>query len=245
AAIKAHPELPAALAARIHVKVAKAIAAYEWFLTSDRSRFDAYVAAGPASTLLTPAEKRGLKLFVGHAGGIDCPNTSMFSDSKFHDIGIVQRGDHVPTVEACTTTGCDCRVPAPSADGGAPSADGGTDADAPSSVPGAWVGGACLPAGAYAGVQKLHAAGNAMAPPSTTVFRRCTCYDDDYRAGHPECADGGVGELHGCVDQGPATYVLPGVDKPPVQWLGSWRTPSLRDVAVTGPYMHDGAFETL
>jgi cytochrome c peroxidase len=26
---------------------------------------------------------------------------------------------------------------------------------------------------------------------------------------------------------------------------GAWRTPSLRDVAVTGPYMHDGAYQTL
>ena len=26
---------------------------------------------------------------------------------------------------------------------------------------------------------------------------------------------------------------------------GSWRTPSLRDVAVTGPYMHNGVYRTL
>jgi cytochrome c peroxidase len=27
--------------------------------------------------------------------------------------------------------------------------------------------------------------------------------------------------------------------------LGQWRTPSLRDVALTAPYMHTGAYETL
>jgi hypothetical protein len=108
------------------------------------------------------------------------------------------------------------------------------------------VGGACLPAGAYAGVQKLHAAGSAMSPPSTTVFRRCTCFDDEWRAAHEtECAAGGTGELHGCEDEGPATYAEPGVEKPPAHWLGAWRTPSLRDVAVTAPYMHDGAYTTL
>src|SRR4029079_7277204 len=28
-------------------------------------------------------------------------------------------------------------------------------------------------------------------------------------------------------------------------YLGAWRTPSLRDVAMTGPYMHDGVYATL
>jgi len=246
ATTKAHPEIPAALATRVHVEVAKTIAAYEWFLSSDRSRFDAYVAAGPASTLLSPAEKRGLKLFVGRAGCVNCHNTSMLSDGKFHDVGVVQRGEHVPTVPACTTTGCDCRVTPPAPDGGA------SDAGAPmsmSAIPadGHGVGGACLPAGAYAGVQKLHAAPPVDAgAPTTTAFRRCTCFDDAYATEHAsECGDGGTGEPHGCEDQGAGTYADAGVGKPPVRWLGAWRTPSLRDVAMTAPYMHDGAFATL
>jgi cytochrome c peroxidase len=28
-------------------------------------------------------------------------------------------------------------------------------------------------------------------------------------------------------------------------YVGQWKTPSLRDVAVTGPYMHDGMYATL
>src|SRR5262249_7128040 len=109
-------------------------------------------------------------------------------------------------------------------------------------------GGACLPVGAYAGVQKLHAATpDGGTVPTTTAFRRCTCFDDGYRADHQdECADGGfTGEPHGCEDQGAATYANAGVDKPPVRWLGAWRTPSLRDVAKTAPYMHDGAYASL
>ncbi|HVU51245.1 MAG TPA: cytochrome c peroxidase [Polyangia bacterium] len=238
----AHPEIPASLATRVHVEVAKAIAAYEWFLSSDRSRFDAFVAAGPASPLLSASEKRGLKLFVGRAGCMNCHNTSMFSDGQFHDVGVAQAGEHVPTVPACTTTGCECRVA--ESDG----ADGGAPALAFPET-GAGVGGACLPAGAYAGVQKVHAAPPAAADaavPTTTAFRRCTCFDDDYRAAHEdECADGGAGEAHGCEEQGPATYGDAGVARPPVRWLGAWRTPSLRDVAMTGPYMHDGAIATL
>jgi cytochrome c peroxidase len=252
-ATKAHPEIPAALATRVHVDVAKAIAAYEWFLTSDRSRFDAYVAQGPGSTLLSPAEKRGLKLFVGRAGCINCHNTSLLSDGKFHDVGVVQRGEHVPTVPACTTTACDCRVPAPAVDAGTSSgADGGADVGAVTTeLPptGEGVGGACLPAGAYAGVQKLHAAPPVdAAAPSTTAFRRCSCFDDDYRAAHADaCESGSTGEAHGCSasEEGAGGYDEAGVKKPPVRWLGSWRTPSLRDVAMTAPYMHDGAFATL
>jgi cytochrome c peroxidase len=244
-----HVEIPATLATRVHVEVAKAIAAYEWFLTSDRSRFDTYVAKGPASTLLSASEKRGLKLFIGRAGCVNCHNTSMLSDGKFHDVAVSQRGDHVPTVPTCTTTQCECRVAPPPVDAGS---DGGVDA-APalvSTTTGEGVGGACLPAGAYAGVQKLHAAPpTSGAAPGTTAFRRCTCFADDYRAAHAaECDGGSTGDPHGCADQadqGAASYPEAGVSKPPVRWLGAWRTPSLRDVAMTAPYMHDGAYASL
>src|SRR5207244_1962139 len=41
--------------------------------------------------------KRGLGLFVGKAGCIGCHKTPLFSDSDFHDLGVPQAGDHVPT----------------------------------------------------------------------------------------------------------------------------------------------------
>ena len=101
----------------VHVNVAKAIAAYEWFLYSDDSPFDQYVSAGASSSVLSPSQKRGLKLFIGHAGCVNCHNTALFSDRQFHDIGVPQAGAHVPTVAACegapNAPTCDCR------DGGA------------------------------------------------------------------------------------------------------------------------------
>jgi cytochrome c peroxidase len=186
---------------RVHVNVAKAIAAYEWFLRSDGSPFDRFVRAGASSDVLGPSQKRGLKLFIGHAGCINCHNTSLFSDGKFHDIGVPQAGEHVPTVPACVggsaAPSCDCR-------------DGGADKS-------------CLPSGAYGGVQKR----------KNAEFGACSNYDDRRTAGSPDGgADGGALSL--CIDQQP----------PSVRW-GSWRTPSLRDVAMTGPYMHDGVIATL
>ncbi|HEX3697061.1 MAG TPA: cytochrome c peroxidase [Polyangia bacterium] len=257
-----HPELPQTLAARVHANVAKAIGAYEWFLTSDRSRFDAFVNAGPASHVLNPSEKRGLKLFIGHAGCVNCHNSSLFSDRQFHDIGIGQAGNHVPTVPACETPGCDCRLPDAIADGGA--GDAQVDSTATGAPAGVATGGACLPVGAFAGMQKLHAASSATSPsatttfrqcpstsapsiPATTIFRRCTCLDNEFYLAHKADCDSGatIGDLHGCADEGPATYDDAGGAKPPARWLGAWRTPSLRDVAMTGPYMHDGSYATL
>ena len=202
AAIAAYQEQFAALAAadqatvtRAHVNVAKAIAAYEWLLSSDGSPFDQYAAGVPgAEAAFPPAARRGLKLFVGRASCIDCHNTPPLSDGKFHDIGIPQQGQHVPTVAACTTAKCDC----------VSSGDGG---------PG--TAGACLPLGAFAGTEKL----------ATQAFRRGTAFDDNFAA-NPE--------------QPP-----PVTPAPEPRWIGAWRTPSLRDVAQTAPYMHDGALSTL
>src|SRR5262249_30491492 len=97
---------------------------------------------------------------------------------KFHNIGIPQAGDHVPTVSECTTTLCNCAELTASA---------------------------CLPSGAFAGLKKLKAA----------AYSRCAMVD--------------------CPTDG----------SPPDSYMGAWRTPSLRDVAMTAPYMHDGVFATL
>jgi len=177
---------------RVHVNVAKAIAAYEWLLSSDGSPFDAYAAGvAGAEAAFPPAAERGLKLFIGRASCIDCHNTPLFSDGKFHDIGIPQTGAHVPTVAACVTAKCDCV------------SEGGTS-------------GACLPLGAFAGQEKLAA----------QAFRRGTIYDDNFAAN-------------------PGVVPAPAPVEPDPRWIGAWRTPSLRDVAMTGPYMHDGLFATL
>ena len=173
---------------RVHVNVAKAIAAYELLLSSDGSKFDQFVQQGPDSTALTPAAVRGLKLFVGRAACIDCHNTPMFSDGKFHNIGIGQSGEHVPTLDTCPLGGtCDC---------------GGDQSSSK-----------CLPSGAFGGLKKLFNA--------EQIFRRGSKYDDTGVETMPEPA------------------------MPEARLMGAWRTPSLRDVALTAPYMHDGSVATL
>lgn len=182
---------------RVHVNVAKAIAAYEWLLSSDNSPFDQYVRNQGRSGL-SPAAERGLKVFIGRGSCIDCHNTPLFSDGKFHNIGIPQVGPHVPSVSQCVGPPCDCQ-------------DAGI------------AGASCWPAGARAGQQKL----------ASQEFHRGgtnNAYDD-----HAASQGAAAGES---MDAGTTDRVL-------ALQVGAWRTPSLRDVAMTAPYMHDGLFATL
>ena len=94
----------------------------------------------------------------------------------------------------------------------------------------------CLPLGQRDGLRKLAA----------NRFRRDSFYSDDgdcqrqaslhndpgYAAQHPDECGGRVG-----------FYSVLRVDD--VTSRGRWRTPSLRDVALTAPYMHDGLYDTL
>ena len=183
---------------------AKAIAAYERTLVSQDSRFDRFVEKGPDSTEMSPAAKRGLRLFVGKASCIDCHNGPMLSDGAFHDIGVPQVGDHVPTVADCPggipNSPCDCEPGKEKAN--------------------------CLPSGAWGGLKKLVA--SAIPPTSGGInynnFRRDSVFSDDPG------------------DSSRAAYYEDPTD---TSLKGAWRTPSLRDVAVTAPYMHDGVYKTL
>jgi cytochrome c peroxidase len=92
----------------------------------------------------------------------------------------------------------------------------------------------CLPKGARDGLRKLQA----------NKFRRDSVWSDDsecanhnsahidatYNADHPDECDGKV-----------KYYAMPLTDA----LLGAWRTPSLRDVALTAPYMHNGMYADL
>jgi cytochrome c peroxidase len=92
----------------------------------------------------------------------------------------------------------------------------------------------CLPVGARDGLRKLQA----------NRFRRDSVWSDDvdcrshfafhfmktYTDANPEECDGKV-----------KYYSLPLDDT----YKGQWRTPGLRDVALTGPYMHNGMYATL
>ena len=180
---------------QVLVNFGKAIAAYETKLVSLEAPFDRFVHEGKDSTAISPAAKRGARLFVGKASCIDCHNGPMLTDKGFHDIGIPQVGDHVPTRADCyeSNSSCDCE-------------SAGKDDT-------------CLPSGAWTGLWKLTLPSNR--------FRRDGVWGDSTSGDKDTSLD--------------AWYCAP-VDQ---SLKGAWRTPSLRDVAVTAPYMHDGYYRTL
>jgi cytochrome c peroxidase len=182
-----------ALVDRAYSNVTKAIAAYEWKLTSRDSVFDRFVA-DPKNAPLPPAAQRGLKLFVGRASCIDCHAGALLSDGGFHNIGVPQQGATVPTEGDCPkgNARCDCVTD-------------GTNT--------------CMPWGATYGLQSLR---------DKKAFRRDGPYSDN-----PEPAKTAYAAVYN-----PDPAVL-------ARDRGAWRTPSLRDVANTAPYMHNGFYKTL
>lgn len=190
---------------RVFVNFGKAIAAYEYTLISRNSPFDRFVQDGPGSGWISPAAERGAMLFVGKASCIDCHNTPLLSDGRFHNIGVPQSGEHVPTVTDCP-------------------ADGGCDCAPGDEKP------SCAPSGAWAGALKLNAA--TLEKNLETDFRRDSKWSDGFVAPEPFATT----QIAGSPDGGAA---------PDPSLKGAWRTPSLRDVALTAPYMHDGYYQTL
>jgi cytochrome c peroxidase len=167
-----------------YVDYAKAIAAYEFTLTSRTSDFDRWIQAGPQSQLISASAQRGARLFVGFAGCLECHRTPLFSDGQFHNIGVPQSGVGVPTEADCDPTS---------------------------------KAASCQALGWYTGLGTLNSAAG-------KVFRIDGPYSDNP------------------TDTSRAVYYQLTQD---VSMKGSWRTPSLRDVAITAPYMHDGYYRTL
>lgn len=82
---------------RIFANFGKAIEAYERLLVSGNAPFDRYVAGD--LTAISLAAKRGLKLFIGKASCVGCHDGPLFSDQKFHNLGVPQTGDNIPTTD--------------------------------------------------------------------------------------------------------------------------------------------------
>jgi cytochrome c peroxidase len=174
---------------RIYVNFSKAIAAYETALVSRDAPFDAFVGEGPDSDAVSDEAKRGAELFIGAAWCVQCHATPLFSDNRFHDVGVPQIGEFVPRISECTDgSTCDCVGDAAN----------------------------CLPWGLRDGLGKLQ--GN--------KFRRDSVWSDD-----PTAVNGTLHDWYG----EPLTEAQ----------KGRWRTPSLRNVALTAPYMHNGMYATL
>lgn len=81
---------------QIYANLGKAIAAYERRLQPRETRFDRFVAAllrndsAAMSAELNPIEQRGLHLFVGKAGCINCHNGPLLTNNAFHNTGVPQ-----------------------------------------------------------------------------------------------------------------------------------------------------------
>lgn len=154
------------------VNAAKALAAYQRRLVSRNAPFDRFVEGlreGDDEKLaaLSPAARRGLRLFLGRGNCRSCHNGPNFTDGEFHNTAV-------------------------------PPLDGPVPRDA------ARYEGAAL---------VLRDPFNALGP-----------YSDDRT--------------------GTAARMLEFLANPPENW-GLFKTPTLRNVALTAPYMHQGQFETL
>ena len=170
---------------RVYVNWAKAIAAFEFRLTSGTAPFDRWIR-DPDGQPLSASAQRGARLFVGKASCIECHNTPLFSDGHFYNVGVPQRGVGVPTEAECTQDG------------------------------------PCLAHGWYQGLQVLQNAGTR--DDLNRRFRNDSPWSDN-----PEDPTG------------QPLYDLPVTD----DLRGSWRTPSLRQVSQTAPYMHNGFYRSL
>jgi cytochrome c peroxidase len=158
---------------RIYANFGKAIAAYELLMVSNNfqpSAFDAFMA-DPKASPMSDAAIRGARLFIGHAGCVECHRGPMFSDYAFHNIGAPQAGQYVPLTDT----------------------------------------------GRLSGLGAL----------TTAEFSRRSSYSDDTN-------NTAYLDIKAPLDDATTDLVT-----------GQFKTPSLRNVSKTAPYMHDGAYQTL
>jgi len=157
---------------RIYVNFGKAIAAYERRLVStafEPSAFDRFMAGDTQA--MSASAIRGARLFVGHAGCLECHNGPTFSDFNFHNVGAPQTGEYTPATDDGRTTGI----------------------------------------------------------VDLTAFSRATDFSDD-QTGRATAA----------------VLTLATLDESSREiYAGQFKTPTLRNVAKTAPYMHDGAYQSL
>src|SRR6185295_18666744 len=63
----------------------------------EASKFDRFMNGDKEA--MEPAAIRGARLFIGHAGCAECHRGPMFTDYGFHNIGVPQTGQYVPTTD--------------------------------------------------------------------------------------------------------------------------------------------------
>ena len=145
----------------IFSNIGKSVEAYQRLLITPDTPFDRYVAGDEGA--ISPEAKRGLKIFMGKGGCVDCHNTPRFTDNAFHNIGVPE----------------------------------GSEEDK----------------GRFQGIPKL----------LNNMFNSSGIYSDS-RAASEQMLD---------------------VMEAKTEDQGAFRTPTLRNVAITAPYLHTGEFPTL
>jgi cytochrome c peroxidase len=200
---------------RIYVAYAKAVAAFEYTLLSVDSPFDRWVREGPTSTAIHLRARRGAALFVGKAACVECHEGPMLTDQLFHNVGVPQVGE---TLSPYVPSVADCPE-------GAFCDCVSDDTSRPRF---------CFPNGHRDGLRLLQ----------DTVFRRDSVFSDDdecqaHRRNHIDrvYADANPDQCNGVIRYYPYPF-----DR---MTIGQWRTPTLRNVELTGPYMHNGMYTTL
>lgn len=91
------------LVRRAWERLLKAWATYMSRLTSADSPFDRFAKGDDGA--LSPGQRRGLSLFFGKAGCVECHRGPMFTDNRFHSVGVGQRGANVPKEDLGRTAG--------------------------------------------------------------------------------------------------------------------------------------------
>ncbi|WP_444996170.1 cytochrome-c peroxidase [Aliikangiella sp. IMCC44359] len=157
---------------QVFTNAGKAIMAYERQLKIPHSRFDQFIDAlvdgkqTALANILTPAEVKGMRLFVGKANCASCHNGALFTNFEFHNIGAPDLPD----------------------------------------IP--------VELGRYAGVQAL-------------VADEFTCLSEWSDANKQDCV-----EMRFLKTQG-------------LELVGAIKTPTLRNIGATAPYMQTGQFAQL
>ena len=88
---------------RIYDRSLKAWATYMSRLNSFNSPFDRFALGDDHA--LSEGARRGLTLFFGKAGCVQCHRGPMFTDNQFHSVGLGQTGPNVPAMEKGRFTG--------------------------------------------------------------------------------------------------------------------------------------------
>lgn len=88
---------------RVYQHLLKALASYQSRLVSADAPFDRYASGDDHA--LSHGQRRGLSLFIGKAGCIECHKGPMFTDNRFHSVGIGQVGANVPAEEKGRVSG--------------------------------------------------------------------------------------------------------------------------------------------